>query len=99
MSESVMILPPNCGRNQDIQRCDTGTPRQVIADRKPFGVLVEHRIDDMDKRFVRRNKAVSSCEKVALKHAFDRVLTQHLDDSAIGRKLSTVLVFRKVIGD
>ena len=31
---------------------------------QPFGVLVEHRIDDMDKGLVAAEEAVSACQKI-----------------------------------
>ena len=62
-------------------------------------MLVEHRVDDMDKRFVRREEAVTSGEKVAFQHAFHGVLAEHFHDSAVGREIAAVVVFRKSLLD
>jgi len=58
--KAVVILPPNRRRDQQIQRSDLLAPGQVIADGQPFGVLVEHGIDDVDKGFVGREEAVAA---------------------------------------
>ena len=52
MAEAVVILPPDVARQQIIQRADGPPSRNVIADLQPLGVLVEHRVDDVNERFV-----------------------------------------------
>ena len=74
-------------------------PRQVIADRQPLGVLVEHRVDDVDEGLVGGEEAVPAGEQVAFEHAFHGVLAEHLDDAAIGRQLAAVGVFGEVLVD
>ena len=39
-------------RQQIIQRCDRPSPFDVITDLQPFGVLVDHRIDDVNESLV-----------------------------------------------
>ena len=67
VSEAVVILPPNSGGNQQVERRDTLTPGQLVADRQPLGVLVEHRIDDMRECFVSRKEAVPAGQDIALR--------------------------------
>src|SRR5438874_12776090 len=52
-------------------------PRQSRRDLQPFGVLVEHRIDDMDERLVAVEQSVSSGEEVALEPALALMFAQH----------------------
>ena len=52
MGEAVVILAPDVRGQQVVQRGDLAAPRQVRGDFQPLGVLVEHRIDDVDERFV-----------------------------------------------
>src|SRR6516164_9577008 len=42
----------------------------------PFGVLVEHRIDDVDERLITREKAMAAGEQVALEPALALVLAE-----------------------
>src|SRR5579872_1962029 len=69
----------------------------MIGDLKPLGVLVEHGIDDVDERFVRREKSVASGEKIAFEHSFHGVFAKHLDDTPIHSKIAAVSVLRKII--
>jgi len=54
---------------------------------EPFGVLVEHRVDDVDERLVAREEAVTAGEQVALQPALTLVLAEHLHDSAVARQV------------
>ena len=58
-----------------------------LDDLEPLGVLVEHRIDDVDERFVAGEEAVSAGQQVTLEPTFALVLAQHLHDPAIGRNI------------
>ena len=51
--EAVVILPPDSRGNQQVEGSDIRAPGQLTRFFQPFGVLVEHRIDDMDEGFVR----------------------------------------------
>ena len=53
-------------------------PRNVARDLEPFGVLVEHGIDDVNKRLVAGEEAVASGEQIAFQPALAHVLAQHL---------------------
>ena len=61
---------------------------------QPFGVLVVHRIDDVDERFVGVEQAVAAGQEIAFEPAFERVLAEHLHDAAIGSDVCAVGVFR-----
>ena len=97
--EAVVILPPNRRGDQQVQRGDLLTPGQVVADREPFRVLVEHGVDDVDKGFVGGEKAVSPGKQVAFEHALHGVLAEHLDHASVGCQFAAVLVFGEVVGD
>ena len=70
----------------------------VLADVEPFRVLVEHRIDDVDEGFVRREKAVTTREQIPFEPAFKGVLGEHFEHASVGRELAAVGVFGEVIG-
>jgi hypothetical protein len=52
MRKAVVILPPDVRRQQVIQRGQRSTPRQMRRDLEPLGVLVEHRVDNMDESLI-----------------------------------------------
>ena len=99
MGEAVVILTPDRRGDQQVQRRDLFPPRQVIADRQPFRVLIEHGVDHVNKGFIRREEAVPAGQQVAFEHAFHGVLAEHLDDPAVGRQFAAIRVFREVFGD
>ncbi len=99
MREPVMILPPDGGGDQQIQRSDGIPPGKVIADLQPFRVLVEHRVDDVDEGFVRREESVATSEQVTFQHSFESVLAQHLHDAAVRGEVASVIVFGKALLD
>jgi len=50
--EAVVVLAPDMRGQQVVQRSDFPSPRQMRGDLQPLGVLVEHRIDDVDERLI-----------------------------------------------
>src|SRR4029450_3576338 len=58
VAESVVVLPPDVGRQEIIERCYGAPPRYVVAHFQPLRMLIEHRVDDVDKRLVAGKKPV-----------------------------------------
>ena len=54
---------------------------------QPLGVLVEHRVDDVDERLVAVEQAVPAGQQVALQPALAQVLRQHLHHPAVRREV------------
>ena len=75
--EAVVILPPDMRGQQVVQRRDLPPPGQVRRDLQPLGVLVEHRIDDVDERLVAVEEPVPPGEQIALEPALALVLAEH----------------------
>ena len=84
MGEAVVILPPDVGGEQIIQRGDLSAPGEAGGDFEPFGVLVEHRIDDVDERFVAIEQAVAAGEEIAFEPAFALVFAEDFHHAAVG---------------
>lgn len=80
--EAVVVLAPDVAREQVVQRRDRPAPRDLAGDLEPLGVLVEHRVDDVDERLVAVEHAVASGEEVPLEPSLALVLGEHLDDPA-----------------
>ena len=49
-------------------------------------MLVEHRVDDVDERFVGVEQAVTPGEEIAFEPALALMLAQHLHDATLGRE-------------
>ena len=65
---------------------------------QPLGVLVEHRVDDVDEGLVGGEEAVAAGEDVAFEPAFEGVLGEHLHDAAVGGELGAVGVLGEDVG-
>jgi hypothetical protein len=74
MGEAVMVLPPDRRGNEQIQGGNWPAPRQLAADLQPFAMLVEHRIDYVNKRLVAGKKAMPPAEKIRFQPALQGVL-------------------------
>ena len=86
VGEAVVVLPPDVGGEQIVERGDRAPPGDVPAHVQPLGVLVEHGRDDVDERLVAGEEAVAPGEEIALDPALDGVLAQDLHDPAVGRQ-------------
>jgi len=62
-------------------------PRDLACYLEPFGVLVEHRIHDVDERLVTREETVAAREEISLQPPLAQVFAQHLHHPAIGRNM------------
>ena len=91
-----MVLAPDVAGEQVGQRRDRAPPRDVAAGVEPLGVLVEHRVDEVDERLVAVEQPVPPGEQVALQPALAQVLRQHLGDAA---DLGDALVDRRRLAE
>src|SRR6266436_9248346 len=85
MAEAVVILTPDVGGEQIVQRRDGPTPWNVASDFEPFRVLVEHGIDDVDEGFVAGEETVASGEEITFEPTLAKMFAEDLDDAAIAR--------------
>ena len=83
MRESIVVLAPDVRAQQIVQRGDLAPPRQARGHLQPFGVLIEHRIDDVNEGFVAVEQAVPPGQQVSLEPALALVLAQHLHHPAL----------------
>ena len=87
MGEAVVVLSPDVAREQVIERRNRPTPRQSECDLQPFGVLVEHRIDDVDEGLVAVENPVAAGEEIALEPTLALMLAEHLHHAAVRRQM------------
>src|SRR5690606_20491013 len=92
VGEAVVVLAPHRGGDQQVDGGDGRAPGQVLADRQPLGVLVEHGVNDVDKGLVGGKKAVATGEHIALQPAFQSVFREHLQHPTVRRQFAAVVV-------
>ena len=83
MGEPVVVLAPDVRAEEVGERCDRPAPGQCPRDLQPLRVLVQHRIDDVDERFIAVEDAVATRQQVALEPALAKVFGQHLHHPAV----------------
>ncbi|OIQ69769.1 hypothetical protein GALL_486260 [mine drainage metagenome] len=95
MREAIVVLPPHGRGDEQIERRHRCAPGHRLGHGQPFGMLVEHGVDDVDESLVGGEEAVPAGKQVAFQPAFQRVLGQHFHHASIGRQLATVGIFRQ----
>ena len=60
--EAIVVLLPDMGGKQIVERGDLSPPGQLRGDLQPFGVLVEHRVDDANESLIAVEQPVPSGE-------------------------------------
>src|SRR5690349_9304434 len=78
VGEAVVVLPPHVRGQQVVERRDRLAPGQVPGHLEPFGVLVDHRVDDVYERLVAGEQAVPAGQQVPLEPALAGVFGQDL---------------------
>ena len=87
VGEAVMVLLPDMGGEQVVQRRDLAPPGQLVGHLQPLGMLAEHGVDDADEGFVAVEQAVPPGQQVAFQPALTLMLAQHgIEHAAIGRQ-------------
>ena len=86
MREAVVILAPDVRCQQVVERRDLPAPGNLRCHLQPFGMLVEHRVDDVGEGLVAVEEAVSPGQQVALEPALALVLAEHFHDPPGGRE-------------
>lgn len=86
---AVVVLLPDVGGQNQVQRGDALAPRQLVADLEPLGVLRYHGIHHADEALVAGKEAVSAGEQIALKPTLAHMLGQHRvhDAAVVGQEL------------
>src|SRR6266550_3251913 len=87
MSETVVILPPYMGSQEIVQRSNGASPRYVTGGLEPLGMLVKHRIHDMNEGLIAREEPVTAGEQITLQPSLTHVLAQHFHHAAIPRQV------------
>src|SRR5438874_13518431 len=87
MAKTVVILTPNMGGEQIVERGNGPTPRQMAGHLQPFRMLIEHRIDDVNESFITGEEAVAAGEQITFQPALALMLAQYFHHAAISRDM------------
>ena len=78
VGEAVVVLAPHVRAQQVVEARDARTPLDLAGGLEPLGVLVEHRVDEVDEGLVAAEEPVPPGQQVALEPALARVLGEDL---------------------
>src|SRR6516162_2977494 len=78
VTEAVVVLPPDMRTEQVVERGDRAAPSDVAGHLQPFGMLVEHRVDDVDEGLVAAEEAVPASQQVTFEPALALMFGQYL---------------------
>ena len=91
MGEAVVVLLPDVGGEDIVQRGDILPPGQLVAGLQPLGMLGEHGVHDANECLVAVEEAVAAGEQVALQPALAHVLGEHaVHNAPVGGQPSSV---------
>ncbi|TKS60902.1 MAG: hypothetical protein EWM73_03044 [Nitrospira sp.] len=62
----------------------------MATDLQPLGMLVEHRVNDVNERLVAGEEAVTSGQEIPFQPTLALVLAEHLHDPAVRREVVVV---------
>src|SRR5690606_40510063 len=76
VAEAVVVLAPDMRGQKIVERRDRLAPRQLGGDLEPFGMLIDHRIHDVDEGLVTGEQAMPPGQQVTLQPPLDRKSTR-----------------------
>ena len=77
MREAIVILPPDVTGQKIIERSNRSPPGEAARDLQPFGVLIEHRIDDVDEGLVAVEQAMPAGQQISFQPALALMFAEH----------------------
>src|SRR6516162_5174026 len=96
VTEAVVILPPDMRTEQVVERGYRAAPGDVAGHFQPFGVLVEHRVNDVYEGLVAAEEAVPARQQVTFEPALALMFGQYFQNTTVRRKM---IVFRENLRD
>ena len=87
VAEAIVILAPDMGGQEIGERGDRLAPSDLAGNVQPLGVLVEHRVHNVDEGFVAGEEAMAAGEQVALEPALAEVFAENLHHPPVRRDL------------
>ena len=91
--EAVVVLLPDVGGEQIVQRGDLPPPGQFQGDLQPLGVLAEHRVDDANECLIAVEEPVPPGQQISFQPALALVLAEHRVQHATGGREEFVILY------
>ena len=91
--EAVVILLPDVGGEQIVQRRDLPAPGQLQRYLQPFGVLAEHRVHDANEGLVAVEQTVPPGQKISFQPTLALVLAEHRVQHASGGREEFIILY------
>ena len=90
--EAVVILLPDVGGEQIVQRRDLPAPGQFQRYLQPLGVLAEHRVDDANEGLVAVEQPVPPGQQISFQPTLALVLAEHRVQHASGGREEFIIL-------
>jgi phage tail protein X len=90
--EAVVILLPDVGGEQIVQRRDLPPPGQFQRYLQPLGVLAEHRIDDANEGLIAVEQPVPPGQQISFQPTLALVLAEHRVQHASGGREEFIIL-------
>ena len=96
MRKPVVILPPDVRRQQIVEGGNGSAPRDsAVSGLEPLGMLVEHRVHDMDKGLVGGEEPMATSQEVPLEPALAGMFTEDLHHPPVESKVPVLVLVRR----
>ena len=91
--EAVVILLPDVGGEQIVQRRDLPAPGQFQRYLQPLGVLAEHRVDDANEGLIAVEQPVPPGQQISFQPTLALVLAEHRVQHASGGREEFIIFY------
>ena len=91
--EAVVILLPDMGGEQIVQRSDLPAPGQFQCYLQPLGVLAEHRVDDANEGLIAVEQPMPSGEQISFQPTLALVFAEHRVQHASGGREEFIIFY------
>ena len=93
VGEAVVILLPDVGGEQIVQRGDLPAPRQFRRYLQPLGVLAEHGVDDANEGLIAVEQPVPAGQQITFQPTLALVLAEHRVQHASGGREEFIILY------
>src|SRR5580704_2073637 len=93
MRKAVVVLLPDMGSEQIVERGDLPAPWKFQRHLEPLGVLAEHRVDDANEGLIAVEESVPPGEQITLQPTLALVLAEHRVQYASGGREEFIIVY------
>jgi len=92
VAKAIVVLPDMRGE-QVVEGGDRSAPGNMVATLKPLSVLIKHRVNNVDKRLIAGEEAMTSCEQIAFQPALAGMLAEDFHHPTVSSKMVVMRAF------